>query len=184
MAELIALPPLTPCAGLLPLEIGAAKLTEATPRLTSIMSYKGQSAALSEALQAASGLDLPAPNRMSQKGETMLQWFGRDTYLLTGEPDPNLVKHAALTDQSDAWAVTLLEGGSARDILARLTPLDLRPQMFKPGHTARSQIGHMMGAITCTDDNQFQIMVFRGFAATLVHELDVAMKAVAAKTGI
>ncbi|WP_299851237.1 sarcosine oxidase subunit gamma [uncultured Roseovarius sp.] len=173
----------SPCAGLLPLTIGSVTLSEATPgTLTSIAPYNGQDKALSAALKSLHGMAAPAPNRATGKEGARAIWFGQRMILLQGPPpDPGLAKHAALTDQSDAWAVVRLEGAGAADTLARLTPIDLRDSQFKRGHTARTELRHMMSGITRLGPNSYQIMVFRGFAQTLVHDLKTAMQGVAAR---
>ncbi len=180
MADLIAK---SPCDGLLPLTIGGMSLMEETPAaMTAIAPFKGQSEALSEALQAAHGMAFPAAGRATGKAGSRVIWFGRDMALLIGaEADASLAGHAALTDQSDGWAVVRLEGEQAEEVLARLTPLDLRASQFKRGHTARSEEAHMMGSITKTGDDAFMVMVFRSMAKTLVHDLKTAMEAVAAR---
>lgn len=180
MAELVAK---SPCAGLLPLEIGAAKLTEEEAGvLTSILPYKGQDKALSEALKAAYGMAFPAPNRATGKAGARAVWFGRDLALLMGPaPDAALAAHAALSDQSDAWAAVRLEGEATEAVLARLVPVDLRASVFKRGHTVRSQVAHMAGSVTRVGEKAFLILVFRSMAATLVHDLKTAMEAVAAR---
>lgn len=180
MAELIAR---TPCAGLLPLKIGGVDLTEEDPgAMTSLEPFRGQEAALSDALKAAHGMAWPAPNRATGKAGARAVWFGRGQALLIGpEPDTALARHAALTDQSDAWAVMRLEGAQAEDVLARLVPVDLRAASFKRGHTARTELAHMMASVTRIGESAFQIMVFRSMAQTLVHDLKTAMEAVAAR---
>ena len=108
--------------------------------------------------------------------------FGREVALLMGPaPDASLAAHAALTDQSDAWIVVRLEGAGARDVLARLTPIDLRDSVFKRGHTARTELAHMMASLTRVGPQAWQIMVFRSFAQTLAHDLKTAMQGVAAR---
>jgi len=180
VAELVAK---SPCEGLLPLEIGAVQVTEEDPGvMTSILPYKGQGTALSAALKAAHGMAFPAPNRATGKAGARAIWFGLDQALLMGpEPDASLAEHAALSDQSDAWAVVRLEGAGAEDVLARLVPVDLRGAVFKRGHTVRSQVAHMAGSVTRVGDRAFLILVFRSMAATLVHDLKTAMEAVAAR---
>ena len=173
----------TPLQGLLPLRIGGISLDEVNPGvMTSLAPFCGQGEALSAALLEAHGMAAPAPNRVSEQGDARAIWFGREMILLSGpEPVPRLARHAALTDQSDAWAVARLEGRGAADVLARLCPLDLRCQVFAPGHTARSLVQHMQASITRLEADAFQIMVFRAFGRTLVHELTVAMEGVAAR---
>jgi sarcosine oxidase subunit gamma len=180
VAELIAK---TPCDGLLPLNAGTVTAREeALGALTSIAPYKGADKALSEALKSAHGMALPGPNRMTGKAGSRAIWFGRGILLLAGPaPDASLVRHAALSDQSDGWAIIRVEGKGARDVLARLTPIDLRPSHFKRGHTARSEIQHMHGSITRLVEDAYILMVFRSMAVTLVHDLKTAMESVAAR---
>ena len=180
MTELKAL---SPAAGLLPLTIGSVTLREDEMRtLTLIAPYKGQEAALDKALDAAHGLSWPAAGTTTQSGTARLVWFGRAAALLVGvEAAAKLVRHAALTDQSDAWSSVTLEGAGARDVLARLTPVDLRDTVFPVGATARTEVFHMAGSITRLGVESWQIMGFRSMAKTLVHDLQVAMEGVAAR---
>lgn len=173
----------TPCDGMLPLTIGTTMLTETDPSaMTSIAPYKGQDKALSDVLKRVHGMAVPAPNRTSGKAGMRALWFGQRVTLLMGPvPDTDLSEYAALTDQSDAWAVVRLEGDRAVDVLARLTPVDLRPMIFKRGHTMRTDLKHMMASITRIGERSYQIMVFRAFARTLVHDLQSAMEGVAAR---
>ncbi len=94
-----------------------------------------------------------------------------------------MAAHAALTDQSDAWAMVRLEGAAAEDVLARLVPVDLRQSVFKRGHTARTMLQHMAVSITRISGEAFLILAFRSMAGTLVHDLETAMKGVAARRG-
>lgn len=180
MADLIAK---TPCAGLLPLTVGSVSVSEVdTGTMTIVSPYHGQDKRVSEALKAAHGVALPAPNRSTSKGDARAVWFGMGQVLLMGPTvAPELTEHAALSDQSDAWAVVRLDGDGAEDVLARLVPVDLRKPGFKRGHTARTEVQHMMASVTRVGDRAFQIMVFRSMAATLVHDLKMAMEAVAAR---
>lgn len=180
MVDLIATPP---CGGLLQLSIGSVSLTEVDAGvMTSLAPYRGQDAALSKALKAAHGMEAPAANRATGREGARAIWFGQRMVLLVGPtPDGGLSNHAALTDQSDGWAVVRLEGDGARDVLARLTPIDLRTGTFKRGHTARTELMHLMASITRIGEKTYQIMVFRGFAETLVHDLKTAMAGVAAR---
>ena len=180
MTELLAK---TPCAGLLPLRAGTTTLTEVDlGQLTSLAPYRGQAAALSDALHAAHGLAVPGPGQTTESDDAEAIWFGRALVLLAGPaPDASLAAHAALTDQSDAWAVVELAGDDAAAVLARLTPLDLRASRFPVGATARSELAHMAASVTRTGEQAFRVMVFRAFAQTLAHEMRTAMDGVAAR---
>jgi sarcosine oxidase subunit gamma len=91
-------------------------------------------------------------------------------------PVPDLNGQAAITDQTDAWAVVRISGAGVEDVLARLVPIDLCAKTFRKGHTARTLIGHMTGSVTRLGPNSFEIMVMRSMASTLVHELETAAK--------
>ncbi|MBR9842368.1 MAG: sarcosine oxidase subunit gamma [Rhodobacteraceae bacterium] len=182
MVELIAK---SPCAGMLPLEVGAAKLSEVgMAHLTSLATRTGQEKALSVALKDAHGMALPGVNRATGKEGARALWFGKGQVMLIGpEADADLAPHAAMTDQSDAWAMVRLEGAAAEDVLARLVPVDLRRAVFKRGHTVRTMLQHMSVSITRISDEAFLILAFRSMAGTLVHDLETAMKGVAARQG-
>lgn len=178
MANLIAK---SPCDGLLPVSAGPCTLSEVMPEaITSIAFAKGQKKQVSDALKTALGLAYPAPNRALGKDGGRLVWSGAQQAFLLG-PVPRPLKGAAMTDQSDAWAVMRLEGAAAEDVLARLVPVDLRAATFKRGHTARTMLFHMSCSITRVGANAFDIMVFRSMAKTAVQELSTAMRSVAAQ---
>lgn len=180
MASLVAK---TPCAGLgLPVSAGAVALCEAAPgHITSLMPGPDTVAA-SAALRAAHGMAFPGPGRATGREGARALWSGRGQALLLGPaPEPLLTHHFALTDQSDAWAAVSLEGSGAREVLARLCPLDLRDGHFKRGHSARSLIGHMNASLTRTGRDTWLILAMRSMATTLLHELGEAMRSVAAQ---
>lgn len=168
MAKLIAL---TPCEGLLPISHGGVEVTEVLyDRLTSVAPYAGQAKAV--AAQLDNGL---APvNR--RKGA--VTWFGHGTWLVAGDVAP---EGAALTDQSDAWAAVQVEGRGAEEVLARVVPVDLRAVVFKKNHVAKTMLGHLSVTIVRTGAHAFEIIVMRSMAKTLVHDLDVAMRSLAAR---
>ena len=183
MGDLIAK---TPCAGLLPVVIGGVRMTEILPGpITSVMPYDGQEAAASELLKSLCGMGLPKVGRSTGRDGARAIWTGAGQAMVLGVVvDGGLARHAALSDQSDAWGVLRLEGAGVEDVLARLTPLDLNPGVFKRGHAARSMFGHMSAVIVRVGAEAFDIMVFRSMAKTAVHELEEAMKSVAARASL
>ena len=173
MAKLIAL---TPCAGLLPLTVGTVEVTEVlVDRLMSVTPMAGQSKAVSATLKDQVGSGLAAINRRAGGGT----WFGHGTWVVTGDVD--LGARWAVTDQTDAWAVVAIKCACVADVLGRLVPVDLRAQVFKKNHVAKTMLGHLSVTITRTGPEAFEIMVMRSMAKTLVHDLEVAMLGVAAR---
>ncbi len=178
MVDLIAK---SPCDGLLPKEIGTVSLSETVfEAITSVAPLGGQDKAVSEALKAQIGAALPGPNRTTGKANSRAVWSGRGQVFVLG-PSLAPIKGAAMTDQTDAWACVELDGAAARDVLARLVPIDLRDSVFKRGHAARTQLMHMNIVLMRTGADRYGIMAFRSMAGTLVHDLERAMEAVAAR---
>jgi sarcosine oxidase subunit gamma len=167
-------------AGLLPITQGALTLSEVVQRqITSIAPQRGKEKVVATALKKATGLTLPDVGKSDGKDGAQIIWTARGQYFLIGADAPNL--SAALTDQSDAWCAVMLDGVEAADVMARLCPIDV--SAMQQGDVARSLIGHM-SAIIIREADGFQIMVFRAFAKTLIHEMHRAMRTVAAKSTI
>ncbi len=173
----------SPCAGLAPTTIGRCTLSEVEQRtMTSIAPFRGAEAQVDALLKAGSGLGWPELNSSLMSDTARISWFSRGQAILIGvAADPALGAHAALTDQSDAWAVVRLEGEAAEAVLARHVPVDLRLQSFGIGATARTELAHMMASVTRVGPSAFEVMVFRSMARTLMHDLKSAMEAVAAR---
>ena len=176
MARLVAK---TPAHDLVPVEIGTCRLTEKVyEAITWVAPYDGMANAVSEAI----GLPFPGPGQMSGGGPHLALWVGPGQALVLGAPvAPDGAAHA---DQSSGWAVLMLSGAQARDVLARLTPLDLRESAFPENRTARTLLGHMTASLTRIAPQKFEIMVFRSMANTAVHEIARAMKGVAARADL
>ncbi len=172
----------SPASGLLPLTVGTVTLFEDEGQaITSVAPFRGQESAVSDALKAQLGAAWPKPGRSTGKSGSRVVWSGLDQAFVIG-PALSPIPGAALTDQSDAWACLTLEGEGARDVLARVTPLDLRPSAFKQGHAARTELAHMSALLLRTGESRYAIMAFRSMAKTLVHDLHEAMIAIEART--
>jgi len=150
-------------------------------RVSSVAPFPGQDVT---PMLDALGLTFPQPGTTITSGSARIVWTGRDQAFLIGtEPPAQLANVAAVTDQSDAWAWFHLTGEDARDVLARLTPLDLRDNSFAVGGVARSTMNHMQAILIRPAPHAYEIAVFRSMAGTLVHELTDAMRAVAVRAG-
>lgn len=122
--------------------------------------------------------DLPPPGQAETRGESRILWMGRELWFILGEtPD---LPGVALTDQSDGWAGFHLTGQGARAVLARLCPLDLHPDSFPEGATARSKLAHMAASITAEAEG-YLILVMRSYAGTALDDIETAMRSVAAR---
>lgn len=171
-----------PFGTLLPVAAAGCRLEAAPPGpVTAIAPFRGRAAAVSEAL-APLGLSFPGPGRSAAAGEARILWAGRELAFLAGVAAPAALEGlAALVDQSDGWAVMALTGARHAEVLARLVPVDLRPAAFPPGAAIRAPVNQMPALLTRTGPETVEIWVFRSMAATAVHEIGAAMRALAAR---
>ena len=140
--------------------------------ITSVACFPGQMSKLAKKLGG-----FPAPNSHA-KG---LCWTGPDQAFLLGRAPPDLSGLAALTDQTGGWAGLRLSGPAAAEALMRLVPLDLRK--MQPGHAARAPLNHMQ-MVLLREADAFVILVFRSMARTAWHEIEAALKMLAARQAL
>ncbi|MEP3347819.1 MAG: sarcosine oxidase subunit gamma [Litoreibacter sp.] len=161
--------------GLLPVVVGGLSLEEVPHReLYSVAPFKG--ADVSPELKKAVGVKLPEAGKVSAIDGVEIVWTARGQYFLIGAKPPKL--NAAITDQSDAWCAVSLMGAGVADVMARLCPVDVNA--MSEGDVVRSLIGEM-SAIIVQRAGGFEIMVFRAFTKTLVHEMHATMVSVNAQ---
>jgi sarcosine oxidase subunit gamma len=157
------------------MEIGDAILEDAQPEaITWVSPFDRKLTAVKKALGG-----FPGPGEVVEVKAGRALSVGPGQAMILGAPVA--CDGAAVVDQSDGWTVIALDGASARDILARLTPLDLRDTALPQGATARTLIGHMTASLTRVGAYRYEIMVFRSMTRTLLHEMERAMKQVTAR---
>ncbi len=167
MPELIAK---TALSGQAPVTHAGTTLGEADlGQITSIACFPGQKTKVGKALGG-----FPAPNTHARG----LCWTGPEQAFLLGRPAPDLTGLAAVSDQTGGWAGLRLSGPLAAEALMRLVPLDLR--RFGAGQAARAPLGHMQMVLMGQREG-FVILVFRSMARTAWHEIEAAMKMLAAR---
>ena len=177
MARLIALGAF---GDLLPVQIGAVTCREVLHDcLWSVAPYRGQEAAVWAALQAQHDLPKPAVGLRVVAGDVICHWIGQAQWLVNRPVD--LAGRAAVSDQSDYWVAVALQGAQADQVLARLMPVDLRTGAFGHYATLRSLLGQMPVSVTRLGPQNYEIMVMRSMAASLVADVSRAMRLVAAR---
>ena len=130
------------------------------------------------------GQAFPAKGKISATGAVGLGWMSPDEILLLlpyaevtealAQIDAALAgQHYLAENVSDARALIHVEGGFAREVLAKLTPADLHPARFGPGDLRRSHLGQVAAAFWMTQPDHFTIICFRS-VADYAHELLVA----------
>ncbi|MUZ71636.1 sarcosine oxidase subunit gamma [Agrobacterium vitis] len=76
-----------------------------------------------------------------------------------------------LVDQSHGRTLIRISGAPVRNVLAKGTALDLHPEQFAVGAATTTLIGHIAVNLCRTAEDQFELLVLRGFAESLWDEL-------------
>lgn len=141
--------------------------------------------AVKTAATKATGLSMPALNSVVTNETNGLCWMSPDELLVMcpyDEVGPTLAKmkktlgksHALAVNVSDARAVFQVSGSYAREVMAKLCPVDLSPDAFKPGMFRRSRMAQVPAAFWMCDEQTFQIICFRSVADYVFELLKVA----------
>ena len=181
MPELIAK---TALFGWAPLVLGDTELAEVDHgAITSIALMPGQGKAADKAMKSL-GVSFPKQNSFVEMAGVMLVWTGRDQAFLIGTEAPDFGVTAAVTDQSGGWVSLRLKGGNAVDALMRYVPMDLRSLAFPVGMAVRAPLYHMQMVLVRMAEDEFRVMVFRSMAQTAWHEIEVALRTLAARAKV
>ena len=187
-AALIPRAPFSGCAH----GIGAGGGVIATDRdglgLATVAVRKSQSPALTQRVNERFGLLLPAGPRRAAAAGVAFAGTGPGMWLATQEKGGNefaaaleeeIGAMAAVTDQSDGYAVLRLAGPKVRDALAKIIPLDVHPAVFRPGDVASTTASHMGITLWRLEDAAegspvFEVAVFRSLAGSFWHALSLS----------
>jgi sarcosine oxidase subunit gamma len=150
-------------------------------QIVSLAAHAGQAARLAQAVQQRFRIELPATPRVAAADGVAFAWSGAAHWLAIAAADaaplePALrataASLAAITAVGDGRVVLRLGGPAVRDVLAAVIPIDLHPGAFRPNDTALTLAGQIAVQIRRLDDTgDFEIMAFRGYAASLFHAL-------------
>ncbi|SFR42054.1 sarcosine oxidase subunit gamma [Yoonia tamlensis] len=86
-------------------------------------------------------------------------------------------KHHLAENVSDARALITVEGTFAREVIAKLAPVDLHPDAFQPGDFRRSHIGQVAAAFWMRDQDTIAVICFRSVAEYAFDLLATSAKA-------
>ena len=143
------------------------------------------SAAVKKAATAASGAPMPAKLGVAFNGTGALAWMSPDELLVLcpyGEVRDRLAameralakSHSLAVDVSDARAAFRVSGEGAREVLAKLCPVDFAAASFTPGQFRRTRMAQVPAAIWCEADDRFGVICFRSVAGYVFGVLKAA----------
>jgi len=154
---------------------GLAEVTECG--LQGMITLRGDltSSALKSGATKASGTKMPKQGMATVTGDSGLCWMSPDELLVlcpyeevTDRLDALNTKlgdmFALAVNVSDARAVFCVTGPSAREVMAKLCPVDLSPETFKPGMFRRTRMAQVPAAFWMDEDGSIRIICFRSVA--------------------
>jgi methylglutamate dehydrogenase subunit D len=153
--------------------------------LATVIVRRGELEALAQRIRERYGIELPRGNFRKQAQRVAFAGLGPETWLATSENGGNefsaslreeIGALAAITDQSDGYAVLRVTGTKVRDTMAKLIPIDVHARAFKPGDVASTVASHIGITFWRLDDAAdaspvFEIAVFRSLAGSFWHAL-------------
>ena len=155
---------------------GAVKVSDAG--LRGMITLRGdlESDALQRAVKSVTGLAVPALRRVTSNAQGLVAWMSPDELLLlvdyasADEVVAELgallaAEHHLVVNVSDARAMFRLDGGGAREVLAKGAPVDLSRGVFGKEEIRRSRIGQVAAAFWTLDGENFEVVCFRSVGA-------------------
>ncbi|KUM23394.1 sarcosine oxidase subunit gamma [Mesorhizobium loti] len=151
--------------------------------LVQVMARRGKAAEMAKAAKARFGVAAPETPKALGTADAMLIWSGPDQFLVLSKGgkhtmealDPAFAASASLSDQSHARVLIGVSGAKARTMLAKLSSIDLHPEMFPIGAAAATSIDHTSVTLWRGNDRDgqavFTFLVFATFAESLWHTM-------------
>lgn len=83
---------------------------------------------------------------------------------------------AYYTDQSDTWSMIRVKGAESCNVLERICPLNLDPEIFSVGDVSRTVMEHIGTIIYKEEEDSFALLTMRSFGKSMMHALEVSAK--------
>ncbi|MGR3660671.1 MAG: sarcosine oxidase subunit gamma [Paracoccaceae bacterium] len=164
-------------------------ITVTTPRIRGMISLRGDLALghIRNAVEEVTGVVFPEKGQVQFEDDNGCVWMSPDEVLifvnveetsqaLSKLHDVLAAEHCLVLNVSDARVLHQVHGKTVRDVLAKLTPANLTPQIFGPGQVRRTRIGQVAGAIWMLDAETVQVVAFRSTSDYVFNQLKHAAR--------
>ncbi len=130
-------------------------------------------AKVAKAVKSAVGVDMPAQRGINLKDCKGAAWMSPDELLLMvayGDAEATVTKlqkalgasHSLVVNVSDARAVFTLRGERVREVVAKLSPVDMAA--FATGEIRRTRLAQVPAAFWMSGGDEITLVVFRSVA--------------------
>lgn len=141
--------------------------------------------ALAKAAVVAGGVNLPDQGHCNTEGSQGIAWMSPDELLilcpyadvhdrLADLRDKLAGSHALVVNVSDARAVFDISGDHAREVIAKLAPVDMHPDQFNGTMFRRTRFAQVPAAFWMPDATSARIVCFRSVAQYMLDLLKTA----------
>ena len=136
---------------------------------------RGDLKTLSAAVKSVAKVKAPATSQSAYTDQSAVHWIGPDTLMVIAGEDAALAdgfskalggKACQVTNITNNYTVIELSGDKARDVLQKLSTLDLDASIFGPGSVAGTTLAHSNVVLACRLDapDTFDILIRRSHA--------------------
>ncbi|TPL34593.1 sarcosine oxidase subunit gamma family protein [Mesorhizobium sp. B2-4-6] len=151
--------------------------------LVQVMARRGKSAEMAKAAKAGFAVPAPETPKATDAADATLIWSGPGQFLVLSKGVKHAIEafapvfagSASLSDQSHARALIRVSGDKARAMLAKLSSIDLHPDVFGVGAAAATSMDHTSVTLWRGKDRNeqavFNLLVFATFAESLWHTM-------------
>lgn len=131
---------------------------------------------------------MPEPRTVALKDDNIAAWMSSDELLLMvpHEDVSSTIEtlnaslqgtHFLAANVSDARGVFEVIGPHAREVMAKLAPVDFSPDAFKMGMFRRSRLAQVPAAFWMNEQDAFTVVCFRSVAEYMFDLLSIAAQA-------
>lgn len=152
--------------------------------LVQVMARRGKAGEMVKVAQARFGIAVPETPKAVDAADAALIWSGPDQFLVLSKGGRHSIEalgsvfagSASLSDQSHARVLISISGEKARTMLAKLSSIDLHPDVFAVGVAAATSMDHTSvtlwrGKDWADGQAVFNLLVFATFAESLWHTI-------------
>jgi len=155
--------------------------------LQGMLTFRGDlsMAKIAKAVKSAVGVDMPVLRTITMNKGKGAAWMSPDELLLVmpykdAEATANKLRkslgntHSLVVNVSDARAVFTLTGAGAREVVAKLSPVDM--QALKMGEIRRTRLAQVPAAFWMSGEEEITLVAFRSVAQYVFDLLKTAAK--------
>ncbi|WP_095199142.1 sarcosine oxidase subunit gamma [Mesorhizobium carmichaelinearum] len=151
--------------------------------LVQVMARRGKAAEMSKAAKGRFDVAAPETPKVARTADATLIWSGPDQFFVLSKGGKHgigalgqaFAQSASLSDQSHARVLISVSGTKARAMLAKLSSIDLHPDVFAIGAAAATSMDHTSVTLWRSADRDglavFSVLVFATFAESLWHTM-------------